>query len=54
MNYRWAIGIGLAALMGGAAQAAVPMVLPDHDVVGTYRVSQPGKPSTTWRVRYSA
>ena len=54
MNYRWVFAVGLLALCGGVARAAVPMVLPDHDVVGTYRVSQPGKPSTTWRVRYSA
>ncbi len=55
MNYRWGALIGaLALIAGGQARAAVPMFLPDHDIAGTYRLSQPGKPATTWRVRYSA
>jgi hypothetical protein len=55
MNCRWGALIGALALVtGGQARAAVPMFLPDHDIAGTYRLTQPGKPTTTWRVRYSA
>lgn len=55
MTYRWGAWIGaLIWIAAGPAWGAVPMFLPDHDIAGTYRLSQPGKPSTTWRVRYSA
>ncbi len=47
--------VGLAVVGGcGLARAAVPRLLPDHDVMGVYRISQPGRADQTWRVRYQA
>ncbi|MCF3945842.1 hypothetical protein AiwAL_13675 [Acidiphilium sp. AL] len=40
--------------MGVAHAAAAPRLIPDHDAMGVYRISQPGKPTQTWRVRYLA
>ncbi|WP_286839721.1 hypothetical protein [Acidiphilium sp. 34-64-41] len=39
--------VGLAVVgWGGLARAAVPRLLPDHDVMGVYRISQPGRQAT--------
>ncbi|HEX7390760.1 MAG TPA: hypothetical protein VF286_11650 [Acidiphilium sp.] len=46
---------GVALLgFGMASAAAAPRMIPDHDVMGVYRIDQPGKPAQTWRVQYLA
>jgi hypothetical protein len=48
-------GVGVAIFVGlGVAHAAAPRLLPDHDVMGVYQITQPGRPSQTWQVRYQA
>ncbi len=51
---RVVVGVAVMMVAGGAAQAATPRLLPDHDVMGVYQITQPGRPSQTWRVRYQA
>lgn len=46
-----ALAVSLLAI--GVAHAA-PRLIPDHDAMGVYRISQPGRPAQTWRVRYQA
>ncbi|MDD2876516.1 MAG: hypothetical protein PHT60_06845 [Acidiphilium sp.] len=48
-----AIGSAAFAAMG-VAHAATPRMIPDHDAMGVYQIAQPGHPTQTWRVRYSA
>ncbi|MGC9268548.1 hypothetical protein [Acidiphilium sp.] len=47
--------LGLALMVtAGTADAALPRLIPDHDAMGVYQISQPGRPSQTWRVRFQA
>lgn len=46
--------IPLTALLATGTAIAAPRILPDHDVMGTYRITQPNRPDQTWRIRYEA
>lgn len=46
------VGATLGATLGTAH--AAPRLVPDHDAMGVYQITQPGKPTQTWRVRFQA
>lgn len=49
------LAFAAGALFGARPAAAeTPRLIPTHDVAGVYRISQPGRPEQTWRVRFEA
>lgn len=44
----------IATLCSAGASPVTPRLIPDHDTMGVYQVTQPGRAAQTWRVRYQA
>lgn len=56
-RYRAAAIIGTACMalsLRAALADPMPRVIPVHDAMGVYRISAPGKPDQTWRIRFQA